>query len=85
MVSISVRLSTDTFPFYEYFPKLSGIRRADERTRTAYPCSITSDAVGRCRALHGLANAAYLEGFLFSGLLSVAPYCVPCRLRVVSI
>ena len=31
-----------------------------------------------------LANAAYLEGFPYSGLLSVAPYCVPGGIRVVS-
>jgi hypothetical protein len=29
-----------------------------------------------CRGVQRLANAAYLEGFPFSGLLSVAPYCV---------
>ena len=39
----------------------------------------------RYRGLHGLADAAYLEGFPFSGLLSVAPYCVPGGIRVVSI
>ena len=31
------------------------------------------------------ANPAYLQGFLFSGLLSVAPYCVPGGIRLVSI
>src|SRR5215216_1262931 len=30
----------------------------------------------RCRGLHGLANPAFLSGFLFSGLPCVAPYCV---------
>jgi hypothetical protein len=39
----------------------------------------------RCRGLHGLANPAYLKGILFSGLLRVAPYCVPGGVRVVSI
>jgi hypothetical protein len=34
--------------------------------------------------LQGLANPAYLSGFLFSGLLRVAPYCVPGGIRVVS-
>jgi hypothetical protein len=34
--------------------------------------------------VQGVANAAYLEGFLFSGLLGVAPYCVPGGIRVVS-
>jgi hypothetical protein len=35
--------------------------------------------------VHRLANPAYLKGFLFSGLLRVAPYCVPGGIRVVSI
>jgi hypothetical protein len=34
--------------------------------------------------LQRLANPAYLGGFLFSGLLRVAPYCVPGGIRVVS-
>jgi hypothetical protein len=38
----------------------------------------------RCRGLHGLANTAYLSGFLFSGLPSVALYCVPSGVKVVS-
>src|SRR5215208_1282734 len=37
-----------------------------------------------CRGVHGIANAAYLSGFLFSDLLLVAPYCVPGGIRVVS-
>ena len=32
-----------------------------------------------------VANAAYSEGFPFSGLLSVAPYCVPGGVGVVSL
>jgi hypothetical protein len=36
------------------------------------------------RGVQGIASAAYLEGFPFSGLLSVAPYCVPDGIRVVS-
>src|SRR5215217_5361761 len=39
----------------------------------------------RCRGLHTLANPAYLAGFLCSALLSVAQYCVPGGVRVVSI
>jgi hypothetical protein len=35
--------------------------------------------------VHRLANPAYLSRFLFSGLLRVAPYCVPGGIRVVSI
>jgi hypothetical protein len=35
--------------------------------------------------VQGIANAAYLEGFLFCGVLRVAPYCVPDGIRVVSI
>jgi hypothetical protein len=31
----------------------------------------------RCRGVHGVANPACLGGFLVSGLLGVAPYCVP--------
>ncbi len=34
--------------------------------------------------MHGFANPAYLSGFLFSGLLCVAPYCVPGGVKVVS-
>jgi hypothetical protein len=36
------------------------------------------------QGVHGIANAAYLEGFPFSGLLRVAPYCVPGGIRMVS-
>src|ERR671921_2185876 len=39
----------------------------------------------RCRGVQGIAEPAYLEGFLFSGLLGVAPYCVPGGVSVVSI
>jgi hypothetical protein len=35
--------------------------------------------------LQEVANPAYLSDFLFSGLLRVAPYCVPGGIRVVSI
>jgi hypothetical protein len=38
----------------------------------------------RCRGLHSLANTAYLGGFLFPALPSVAPYCVRGGIRVVS-
>ncbi len=38
----------------------------------------------RCRGLQRLVNPAYLGGFLCSGLLRVAPYCVPGGIRVVS-
>jgi hypothetical protein len=37
-----------------------------------------------CRGLHSLANPAYLSRFPFSGLLSVAPYCVLGGVREVS-
>ena len=37
-----------------------------------------------CGGLHGFANTAYLEGFPFSGLLSVAPYCAAGGIRLVS-
>jgi hypothetical protein len=39
----------------------------------------------RCRGLPRVTNLPYLKGFLFSGLLRVAPYCVPGSVRVVSI
>src|SRR5215217_9637546 len=39
----------------------------------------------RCWGLHRLANPAFLSRFLFCGLPSVAPYCVPDGVRVVSI
>ena len=38
----------------------------------------------RCRGLHGLANLAYLSGFPFSGLPSIAAYCARGGVRVVS-
>jgi hypothetical protein len=38
----------------------------------------------RCRGLLGVASAACLSRFLFCGLPSVAPYCVPGGVRVVS-
>jgi hypothetical protein len=62
-------------------------RRADERTRTAdlLITSVRSVVAERCRGLHGLAIAAYISRFAFSGLLSVAPYCVPGGIRLVSI
>jgi hypothetical protein len=34
--------------------------------------------------LQRVANPAYIGGFLCSGLLSAAPYCVPGGIRVVS-
>ena len=37
-----------------------------------------------CRDSLGFDNPAYLSRFLFSGLHCVAPYCVPCGVRVVS-
>src|SRR5215211_1123943 len=37
-----------------------------------------------CRGVQGIANAAYLEAFPFPVLLSVAPYCAPGGIRVVS-
>jgi hypothetical protein len=55
-------------------------KRADERTRTAYPCSLRVIGQG----LHEVAIPAYLGGFLCSGLLRVAPYCVRSGIRLVS-
>src|SRR5215210_1311502 len=39
----------------------------------------------RCRGLQRLANPPYLGRFVISGLLSVALYCIPGGVRVVSI
>src|SRR5215211_3362947 len=39
----------------------------------------------RCRRLLGLANPAYLSRFLCSAMPSIAQYCVPGGVRVVSI
>jgi hypothetical protein len=75
---------TTTFSALLIFLQIGRKRRADERTPTAYPCSSYECAVRRCRGLQRLANPAYLGGFLFSGLLRVAPYCVPGGIRVVS-
>jgi hypothetical protein len=55
-------------------------RRADSNRFTAH----YERSLRRCRGLHGLANAPFLGDFLCSGLLSVAPYCVPGGIRVVS-
>ena len=62
---------------------LQGKRRADERTRTADLVSlrVIHQAL---QWVHVLANPASLRGFLCSGLLRVAPYCVPGGVRVVS-
>ena len=62
------------------FTGFAGKERANERTRTAYPCSLGVIT----QALQGVANPAYLEGFLCSRLPRVAPYCVPGGIRVVS-
>ena len=35
--------------------------------------------------MQGFANPAYLRGFLFSALPSVAPYCIPGGVKVVSV
>jgi hypothetical protein len=61
-----------------------GIRRADERTRTAYPSSSYECSVTRCRGLHRVANPTFLGGFLCSVLQVVAPFCAPGGIRVVS-
>jgi hypothetical protein len=59
------------------------VRRADERARTAYPCSLR--VIGQAlQGFTGVANAAYLSRLLFCRLPRVAPYCVPGGVRVVS-
>jgi hypothetical protein len=47
-------------------------KRADERTRTAYPCSSYECAVSGCWALHRIANIAYVSGLLFPRLPGIA-------------
>ena len=44
----------------------------------------TNDNRGVAGARPGLASPGYLSRFPFSGLLRVAPYCVPGGVRVVS-
>jgi len=61
-----------------------GKKRTDERTRTADLESHYECAGRRCWGVHSLANAAFLGGFLFCDLLSVAPYCARGGIRVVS-
>jgi hypothetical protein len=64
-------------------PANSSKERTDERTRTADLISLRV-ITQRCGGVQGVANATYLEGFPFPALLSVAPYCVPGCVRVVS-
>ena len=56
------------------------IRRADERTRTADLISLRVIN----HVLQGFAYDAYLEGFPFPALPSVAPYCVLSGVKMVS-
>ena len=70
--------------FIPSFPLIQAGWGANERTRTAYPCSSYECAVTCCRGLQWLAIPVYLSRFLFSGLLRVAPYCAPDGIRVVS-
>src|SRR5215204_2044132 len=60
----------------------TGIRRADERTRTAFLLITNGDSC--CWDLQGVANTAYLSRFLYPGLPCVAPYCARGGVRVVS-
>src|SRR5829696_7237376 len=62
------------------FPANQEKKRANERNRTAYPCSLR--VIGHM--LQRLANPAFLEGFLCPALHRVAPYCAPGGIRVVS-
>jgi hypothetical protein len=48
-------------------------------TPAHYECAVMC-----CRDSHGIADPAFLAGFLCCGLLRVAPYCVPGGVRVVS-
>ena len=55
-------------------------RRADSNRPPAhYECDLI-----HCRDLQGIANAAYLQGFPFTALLRVAPYCAPGGIKLVS-
>jgi hypothetical protein len=71
-----------SFSYSPYSVYLCGkkSRRADSNRFPAhYEC-----AVRGCRGVQGVANPAFLSDFLCSGLLGVAPYCVPGGIRVVS-
>jgi hypothetical protein len=79
--------SSDSMPepwcVYAFYLQHSEKRRAEERTRTADLISLR--VISRVlQGLHRLANPTYLGGFFFSALPSVAPYCVPGGVRVVS-
>src|SRR5215216_4952590 len=53
-------------------------RRADSKRFPAhYEC-----AVSGCRGLHGLAIPAYVKGFLFPALPTIAGYCVRVRVKL---
>jgi hypothetical protein len=66
-------------------PRVSGLpwpkRRADERTPTAYPCSLR--VCGQwLLGIAGCANPADLKDLLFPRLPTIAGYCVRVRVKL---
>jgi hypothetical protein len=68
--------------FFTFTLQIATKRGADERTRTAYPCSSYECAVIGCWTLQEFADSVFLRGFLFPGLPIIARYCV--RVRVIT-
>ena len=81
--TVAVQQGSTTLPYLTYYLQNGTFWRADERTRTADLVSLRVI----CQPLQGFALVAkppFLGGFLFPDLQSVAPYCVPGGIRVVS-
>src|ERR671910_922078 len=77
------RLCTEALPLICVLPanesRAKGRRADANRFPAYYELWFT-----RCRGLHEGATLPFLGRFHFSGLLSVAPYCAPGGIRVVS-
>ena len=80
VVSISPRFAAKRFTYYEYFPWVSGIGRADEQTRTADLLQLRVIN----RALQGLAQGCKCRIEKRLSFLCLALYCTPGGIRVVS-
>jgi hypothetical protein len=66
---------------FTFLRVLQANKRADERTRTAYPCSLRVII----QALQGFARGCKspcLRGFLFPGLPTIAGYCMRVRVKL---
>jgi hypothetical protein len=77
LVSMRSRFAAKRIPYYEYFSYVRGLRRADERTRTAYPCSLRVIP----QALQGRARACKSPIPKRLSLLGVAARCTVLRSR----